>query len=90
MGHRSIDLSLKYFYDFLLPHFILFVANICCNGKTGRYRYTDKSHFGEISTFATKSFSHLGIALSLPVTKSINSFFTHFSKLVFELVNKMN
>ena len=90
MGYRSIDLSLEYFYDFLLPYLIVFIANISCNSKTGRHRYADKIHFGEISTFATKSLSHLGIALSLPVSKSINSFFTHFSKFVFELVNKMN
>ncbi|CDA56887.1 uncharacterized protein BN731_02023 [Prevotella sp. CAG:604] len=64
-------------YYIFLAFFKVFVAHICGNCKSWRYRYTNKIHFRQIGTLTTEQVSHVGLALSLTITESINSFFVH-------------
>ena len=64
----------EHFYNFLLTYFVILVANVGRDGETGRYRYADMVHLGEVCTFATKFGTHRRIALCLAVTKKVNSF----------------
>ena len=59
----------------------IFVANISGDRESRWHGHADQIHLGQVGTFAAKEVAHVGTALSLAVSKEINSllarFFTH-------------
>ena len=59
----------------------IFVANISGDRESRWHGHADQIHLGQVGTFAAKEVAHVGTALSLTVSKEINSllarFFTH-------------
>ncbi len=79
--HQGLDVldSCQYiiveeFHDFLLAYLVVLVANISCDGESGRNRNTDKVHLCAVSAFTTQFGAHRGVALCFAVTKGVNSF----------------
>ena len=77
MSNAVLNLTAQQGYNIILSFFKIFVANIGCYRKTGRYWNTNKVHLCEISPLAAKKISHVGTSFCLTIAEGINSFSAH-------------
>ncbi len=63
----------------------IFIAHIGSDCKSGRYRYADEVHFGQVCSLTSKQIPHICPTLGFTVAEGINSFFIH--KLVLFMID---
>ena len=76
----SLKVTFKNFNNFFFTEFEILITNVSNDCKTWRTWYSNKVHFGKVSTFTTKQISHICLTFGLSVTKGINSFFVFHKK----------